>query len=61
MGKIAFPSLIVQAFAPSAGACLIESHGPHATIGVLTLLALINVIMIGVLWLLCRPKDELNL
>ena len=61
MGKIAFPSLIVQAFAPSAGAWLIESHGPHATIGVLTLLALINVIMIGVLWLLCRPKDELNL
>ena len=58
MGKIAFPSLIVQAFAPSAGAWLIESHGPHATIGVLTLLALINVIMIGVLWLLCRPKDE---
>lgn len=61
MGKIAFPSLIVQALAPSAGAWLIESHGPHATIGVLTLLALINVIMIGVLWLLCRPKDELNL
>ncbi len=60
MGKIAFPSLIVQAFAPSAGAWLIESHGPHATIGVLTLLALINVIMIVVLWLLCRPKDELN-
>lgn len=61
MGKIAFPSLIVQALAPSAGAWLIERHGPHATIGVLTLLALINLVIIGVLWLLCRPKAELNL
>lgn len=61
MGRIAFPSLIVQALAPSAGAWLIESHGPHATIGVLTVLALINLLLIGVLWLLCRPKAELNL
>ena len=61
MGKIAFPSLIVQALAPSAGAWLIESHGPHATIGVLTVLALINLVIIGVLWLLCRPKREPNL
>ena len=61
MGRIAFPSLIVQALAPSAGAWLIESHGPHATIGVLTVLALINLVLIGVLWLLCRPKAELNL
>jgi MFS family permease len=56
MGKIAFPSLIVQALAPSAGAWLIETHGPHATIGLLTVLALINVVLIGVLWLLCRPN-----
>ena len=61
MGRIAFPSLIVQALAPSAGAWLIESHGPHATIGVLTVLALINLVIIGVLWLLCRPKREPNL
>lgn len=56
MGKIAFPSLIVQALAPSAGAWLIETHGPHATIGVLTMLALINVVLIGLLWLLCRTR-----
>lgn len=54
MGKIAFPSLIVQALAPTAGAWLIETSGPHATIGVLTLLALINVVLIGLLWALCR-------
>ncbi|MDO9413725.1 MAG: MFS transporter [Pseudolabrys sp.] len=56
MGKIAFPSLIVQALAPSAGAWLIEQHGPQAAIGVLTVLALINVLLIGLLWLLCRTR-----
>lgn len=58
MGRIAFPSLIVQALAPSAGAWLIETHGPHTTIGVLTALALINVVLIGLLWLLCRTRIE---
>jgi MFS family permease len=56
MGKLAFPSLIVQALAPSAGALLIEAKGADATIGVLTLIALINVLLIGALWWLCRPR-----
>jgi predicted MFS family arabinose efflux permease len=56
MGKLAFPSLIVQALAPSAGAWLIETSGPNATIGVLTGLALINVVLIGLLWMLCRAR-----
>lgn len=55
MGRLAFPSLIVQALAPSAGALLIERVGANATIGVLTALALINVALIGALWWLCRP------
>ncbi len=54
MGKLAFPSLIVQALAPSAGALLIEASGSNTTIGLLTLLALINVVLIGVLWWVCR-------
>jgi MFS family permease len=58
MGKIAFPSLIVQALAPSAGAWLIETSDPHATIGVLTVLALINVVLIGLLWALCCAGKE---
>lgn len=56
MGKIAFPSLIMLALSPSAGAWLIEVSGPNATIGVLTGLALINVVLIGLLWLLCRRQ-----
>jgi hypothetical protein len=57
MGKLAFPSLIVQALAPSAGALLIEAKGINATIGALTLLALINVVLIGILWWLCRKPS----
>jgi hypothetical protein len=56
MGKLAFPSLIVQAAAPSAGAWLIEASGANVTIGVLTVLALINVVLIGVLWTTCRGR-----
>ncbi|MBI3704862.1 MAG: MFS transporter [Rhizobiales bacterium] len=56
MGKLAFPSLIVQALAPSAGALLIEASGVNSTIGVLTALALINVVLMGVLWLMCRAQ-----
>jgi MFS family permease len=56
MGKLAFPSLIVQALAPSAGALLIEASGAAATIGILTALALINVVLIGLLWAVCRPR-----
>lgn len=56
MGKLAFPSLIVQALAPSAGALLIEAIGANATIIVLTALALANVVFISTLWCLRRPK-----
>jgi hypothetical protein len=57
MGKLAFPSLIIQALAPSAGAFLLERSGSNATIGVLTVLALVNVALIGALWWLCRKPS----
>ena len=57
MGKLAFPSLIIQALSPSAGALLIERSGSNTTIGVLMVLALINVALIGVLWWLCRKQS----
>jgi len=57
MGRLAFPSLIIQALAPSAGALLIEARGVNVTIGVLTLLALINVALISALWWLCRKPS----
>jgi hypothetical protein len=56
MGKLAFPSLIVQALAPSAGALLIETSGADDTLTILTVVALINVALIGVLWWLCRAR-----
>ena len=59
MGKLAFPSLIVQALAPSAGALLLEAKGAQTTIGVLTVFALINVVLIGLLWwLCCKPATD---
>ena len=58
MGRLAFPSLVVQALAPSAGAWLIEALGANATIVVLTGLALANVVLIGALWLLCRAQPS---
>ncbi len=60
MGKLAFPSLIVQALAPSAGALLIEASGVDATIGLSTVLALINVLLIGLLWAICRKRIGAN-
>jgi hypothetical protein len=56
MGKLAYPSLIVQAAAPSVGAWLIEVSGANLTIGILTLLALVNVVLIGLLWTMCRAR-----
>lgn len=56
MGRIAFPSLIVQALAPSAGALMIERFGVDATIGLLTALTLINVVLIALLWAMCRAQ-----
>ena len=58
MGKLAFPSLIVQALAPSAGAFLIETSGIPTTIGVLTALAIVNVGLIGGLWALSRKPPR---
>jgi hypothetical protein len=60
MGRLAFPSLIAQAAAPSLGALLIEASGADATIGVLTILALINVVLIGLLWVLCSSRLTLE-
>jgi len=54
MGRLAFPSLIVQALAPSAGALLIERQGVDATLAVLTGFAALNAVLIGLLWAVYR-------
>jgi predicted MFS family arabinose efflux permease len=56
MGKLAFPALVTQALAPSAGAALIEWVGVNWTIGVLTIFALINVVLVVTLWMACREQ-----
>src|SRR3569832_407173 len=56
MGKLAFPSLIVQAIAPSAGALLIEAAGTDIAIAAMTALAIVNLALIGALWALSRNR-----
>lgn len=58
IGRLAFPSLIVQALAPSAGALLVEFAGVEATIVVLTACLVANAVLIALLWVLCRPSIE---
>jgi predicted MFS family arabinose efflux permease len=56
MGRLAFPSLIVQALSPAAGAWLIECSSADVTMAVLTGFAAINVALIAALWVMCRPS-----
>ncbi|MGZ3294774.1 MAG: MFS transporter [Xanthobacteraceae bacterium] len=59
MGRLAFPSLIVQALAPSAGALVIESFGAGTTVAMLTAFAIANAVLVGLLWAICRrPRSE---
>lgn len=50
MGRLAFPSLIVQALAPSVGALLIESMGSGSTLLALCTAAALNCVLIALLW-----------
>lgn len=56
MGRIAMPSLLFQAISPSLGAILLEYGGPDFMLSVLTGMAVVNVILVGVLWILCRTE-----
>lgn len=46
MGRIAMPSLIAQAAAPSIGAMLMERFGPGVTLGALFAAAVVNVALV---------------
>ena len=54
IGRLAFPALIVQALAPSAGAWLIERQGTDFTMAVLVGFTAANVLLVGALWAACR-------
>jgi MFS family permease len=51
MGRLARPSLIAQAATPSIGALLIQHLGTEGMLGAVTLLALLNVGLVGALFL----------
>ncbi|HEX2283021.1 MAG TPA: hypothetical protein VHG52_14780, partial [Thermomicrobiales bacterium] len=54
MGKLVMPSLLAQALAPSLGAILIQWNGPGAALAFLTILAALNIGLVGVLWAISR-------
>ncbi|TGQ46979.1 MFS transporter [Mesorhizobium sp. M00.F.Ca.ET.216.01.1.1] len=60
MGRLAMPSLIAQAAAPSVGALLMEWTGAHGTLAVLSGLAMFNVgLACSLGWLLMRRRGGL--
>ena len=58
IGRLAFPALIVQALAPSAGAWLIERQGTDITMAVLVGFAALNVLLVAMLWAACRRPSS---
>jgi hypothetical protein len=56
MGRLAMPSLIAQAIAPSAGALLLQRYGAQATLAGLAGLAVLNLVGVAALWVLARPR-----
>lgn len=56
MGRLALPSLVVQALAPSAGALLLDWSGSDSTMATLAALALINAALMALLWMLWRRQ-----
>ncbi|MBN9549100.1 MAG: MFS transporter [Alphaproteobacteria bacterium] len=55
MGRLAMPSLIAQAAAPSIGALLLEQAGAQGVLAALSGLALLNVVLVfGLGWLVLR-------
>ena len=62
MGRIAMPSLIAQAAAPSIGAALIEARGAGVAMKVFVASAVVNVALAASLFLLLRfsPPNEMR-
>ena len=59
MGRLAMPSLIAQAAAPSIGALLMQWTGTHGTLAVLSGLAIFNVVLASSLsWLLFQQRRQ---
>ena len=60
MGRLAFPSLTVQALAPAAGAFLVERIGAAETVAVLAAFAALNVALMLMLWRMTAGSREVR-
>ena len=60
MGRIAMPSLIMQAAAPSLGALLIASFEVDGALEALLALALVNVVLVSALYLILLRRGSLQ-
>ena len=56
MGRIAMPSLIVQAASPSVGAMLIDGLGANGALAAVFAIAIANVLLVGALFALLSRK-----
>lgn len=61
IGRLALPSLLAQALAPSIGALILEHGGAEWTLAALASLADINVGFVVVLWTTCRSPQKKRL
>jgi MFS family permease len=57
MGRIAMPSLIMQAVSPSLGALLIDVFGADGALAALLAVSLINVLLVMALFVLLKPRE----
>jgi hypothetical protein len=60
MGRLGLPIMMAMAAAPSAGAFAFETGGADRTLGTLTALALLNVVLVALLWYLSRCNRLLS-
>ncbi len=56
MGRLALPTMFAMALAPYIGAVLFERVGAEGTFALLLLLAVSNVGLVALLWLLSRDR-----
>jgi MFS family permease len=54
MGRLALPILMSMALSPLLAAIVFDDKGADLTLGLIALLAAANVLLVGLLWMLCR-------
>lgn len=60
MGRIAMPSLIMQAASPSLGALLIDEFGSNGALAALFVFAIVNVALVSALYVILLKRGHLQ-